>query len=137
MVNMNDMNFVNKISFRSIGESVKAWLENPSEQVLNSYLNAMEKGEIECLTLYGPNEERLFIIGKPNFYHVTIFVDESEGYGYNDGTRDSSNIEIAGDYWPSFRVCKDMRILKAIAHEFFASGQPSKSEHWIHFSDEE
>jgi hypothetical protein len=137
MVNTNKMAFVNKISFRNAGESAKNWLENPAEQALDNCLNAMEKGEIECLTLYGPSEERLFIIGKPDFYHATIFVDESEGYGYNDGTGDLSNIDIAGDYWPSFRVCRDMMILKSIAHKFFISGKPSESEHWIHFSDDE
>jgi hypothetical protein len=137
MVTMDNMNFVNKISFRNIRSVEKSWLGSPNVQLLDKYLDAMEKGKIECLTLYGSNEERLFIIGKPNFYHVTIFVDESEGYGYNDGTGDTSNIEIAGDYWPSFRVCKDMQILRAITHEFFVSGKPSKSEHWQHFSDEE
>ena len=32
-----------------------------------------EKGEVESLTLYGESEERLFIVGKPGFYHITIF----------------------------------------------------------------
>lgn len=137
MVSQNNTIFANKMSYRNVGAPAKIWLEEPTEKMLDGRLTAMEKGEIECLTIYGSNDERLFVIGKPNFYHVTIFVDESEGFGYHDDSGDSTNIEIAGDYWPSFRICKDMEILRSIAHEFFVSGKPSKSEHWIHFSDDE
>jgi hypothetical protein len=137
MVSENNTAFVNKVSFRSIGASAEEWLENPKESVLGSYLSAMKKGEIESLTLYGKSEERLFIVNKPGFYHVTIFLDESEGYGYSDGTGDTSSIDIAGDYWPSFRICKDFMKLGSIVHEFFVSGTPSASAHWIHFSDDD
>jgi hypothetical protein len=137
MVNKSGPVFAEKISYRNVGESEKNWLDMPSENALASCLDSMEKGAAECLTIYGKSDERLFVIGKPNFYHITIFVDESEGFGYNDGTGDSSNIEIAGDYWPSFRVCKDVVVLRSIAHEFFISGKPFQSEHWINFSDDE
>jgi hypothetical protein len=134
---VSDKNYVNKISFRHAGTPEKKWIDGPTTEALDNFLNSLKTGQIECLTLYGPGSERLFIIGKPNFYHVTIFVDESEGYGYDDGTGDRSNIDIAGDFWPSFRVCKSMEILRSISHKFFSTGKPSESEHWIYFSDDE
>ncbi|NWB98380.1 hypothetical protein HX882_21005 [Pseudomonas gingeri] len=67
------MAFVKKISFRHVGVSAEEWLESPEENVLDGYLSAIKKGEVESLTLYGESEERLFIVGKPGFYHITIF----------------------------------------------------------------
>lgn len=137
MVSQKIMIFADKMSFRRVGESTKNWVEVPSEQILSQCIDAMKNGEIECLTLYGVKDERLFVIGKPDFYHITIFIDESEGFGYNDGSGNSTKIEIAGDYWPAFTVCKDIDILRSIAHNFFISGVPAKSAYWLHFSDDE
>ena len=136
VINNEASAFVKQLSHRDVGESTKNFVEVPNIEDVDNYLLDIESGKLECLTLYGEEEHRLFIIGKPGFYYITIFCDESEGYTYNDQTKDASKIEIAGDYWPSFSVCKNSNILRAIVHEFYYSGQPFRSEHWIHFSDD-
>ena len=128
--------FASKLSFRKTGESTKTYVENPEFKQVEALLGDIDAGLVECVTLYGPADERLFVLGKPGFYHLTVFVDETDGYAFDDGSEDRSNIAIAGDYWPSFRVCKDHRVLVEAAKLFYEQGGRTGLARWQFFSED-
>lgn len=128
--------FVRSLSYRKVGEATKVCVDEPEFARVEDLIGGIDAAEIECLTLYGPEDEKLFVIGKPGFYHLTLFVDETDGYAFDEGSGDQSKIAIAGDFWPSFRVCKDRRVLTEVAHQFYLQGQPATSSKWLAFSED-
>lgn len=128
--------FTTRLSYRRVGESLKNFEESPPWSRVESLINQIESGDVECLTLYGPVDEKLYVLGKPGFYHLTLFIDETDGYAFDDGSGSRERIEIAGDYWPSFRVCKDKRQLIDAAHWFFESGAATNGVKWLRFSED-
>jgi hypothetical protein len=129
--------FARRLSFRKVGEATKSYADNPGIGQVESLLREIDAGAVECLTLYGPRDERLFVLGKPGFYHLTLFVDETDGYAFDDGSGDTTKIDIAGDYWPSFRVCKDRGVLAKVAERFYWSGTPLEAAQWLSFSGDD
>lgn len=128
--------FATRVSFRRPQDQVKTYIEAPTFEKVEFLLDGIDQGEIECVTIYGPQDERFFIIGKPGFYHLTMFIDETDGYAFSDGSADNSKIEIAGDYWPSFRVCKEKSKLIEASREFFLSGSRLQEQDWLEFSED-
>jgi hypothetical protein len=128
--------FATRASYRRPLDQVKTYVEAPSFEEIESLLDGIDRGEVECVTMYGPHDERLFIIGKPGFYHLTMFIDETDGYAFSDGSGDNSKIEIAGDYWPSFRVCKEKSKLVEASREFYKSGSRPVGQTWLEFSED-
>jgi len=135
VMNMN-VPFAVRASFRRPQDQVKTYVDAPNLDQIESLLDGIELGDIECVTLYGPQDERLYIIGKPGFYHLTMFIDDTDGYAFSDGSGDFSKIEIAGDYWPSFRVCRDKSKLVEASREFYYSGGRPHDQTWIDFSED-
>lgn len=130
------VSFVKRVSFRRPADSTKTYICQPEFDDIEMLLNGIDKGEIECVTLYGAQDERLYVLGKPGFYHLTLFVDETDGYAFDDGSGDTTKIDIAGDYWPSFRVCKDKKVLIDAVRLFYASGDHPRGASWLYFSEE-
>ena len=128
--------FAHKLSFRKVGDATKTYIDQPEFAYVQTLLNGIDSSEIECITLYGPADEKLYVLGKPGFYHLTLFIDETDGYAFDDGSDDRSKIEIAGDYWPSFRVCKDRQVLAETVHRFYLQGDHPETPHWLHFSED-
>jgi hypothetical protein len=128
--------FARKLSFRMIGESTKRYADLPSIDQIEALLNEIDLGSVECVTLYGAGDEKLFVLGRPGLYHLTLFIDETDSYAFDDGSGDRSKIDIGGDYWPSFRVCKDHRVLVDSVRQFYWQGKPSASSVWRFFSED-
>jgi hypothetical protein len=64
-----------------------------------------------------------------------LFIDETDEYAFDDRSEDITQIEIAGDYWPSFRMCKGYEMMLDAARHFYASGDHPKGQSWLHFSE--
>lgn len=128
--------FTRKLSFRKIGESTKSFVDQPTLGQIESLLHEIDTGIVECVTLYGGEDEKLYVLGKPGFYHLTMFIDETDGYAFDDGSGDQSKIDIAGDYWPSFRVCKDHQVLLQMVRQFYRQGTHPDSPEWRFFSED-
>lgn len=128
--------FANRLSFRRPKDRTKTYVEQPGFGDVEALLEGIDRGEVECVTLYGPQDEKLYVLGKPGLYHLTLFIDETDGYAFDDGSGDTTKIDIAGDYWPSFRVCKDKQVLIDAARRFYASGDHPNGERWLHFSED-
>jgi hypothetical protein len=128
--------FAQRLSFRKVGEAAKNYVELPLVDQVDALLSEIDGGAVECVTLYGPQDQKLFVLGKPGAYLLTLFVDEGDGYAFNDGSGDRSRIDIGGDFWPAFRVCKDRRILEDAVHRFYEAGKLPDSPNWVYFTDE-
>lgn len=128
--------FSNRLSFRRPKDTAKTYVEQPGFGDVEALLEGIDTGEVECVTLYGPENEKLCVLGKPGFYHLTLFIDETDGYAFDDGSGDITKIDIAGDYWLSFRVCKDKQVLIDAARRFYASGDPLAGGRWLRFSED-
>jgi hypothetical protein len=124
------------MSFRGPRDSTKTFVDQPEFSDVDALLEGIESGEVECVTIYGPQDEMLCVLGRPGLYHLTLFVDETDGYAFNDGSGDTSKIDIAGEYWPSFRVCRDKQVLIDAARRFYASGDRPNDKRWQHFSND-
>jgi hypothetical protein len=76
------------------------------------------------------------VLGKSRLYHLTLFIEETDGYAFDDGSGDTTKIDIAGNYWPSFRVCRDKQVLIDAARRFYASGDHPNGKRRLHFSED-
>jgi hypothetical protein len=128
--------FSRLLSCRGVRESARRYEEHPEFSRVASLLDAIDLGEMECLTLHGPAEEAFFVSGRSGHYYVNLFVDETEGHGFDDGSGDRSPIEIGGDFWPSFRVCRDKCTVLVALRDFYWDGCPPRSQGWFHYTDE-
>ncbi|WP_299009182.1 hypothetical protein [uncultured Shewanella sp.] len=127
------------MAFRAIGNTKKQYVKEPSWNDVYQCVEEIEKGRVEFLSLVGPEVDNthLAIIAKPGHYHIGIFIDEDEEYLFKASEFSNTKIDIAGNYWPEFQICKNFNDLVLIVKEFFENGKPSDLFNWIYFSDED
>jgi hypothetical protein len=131
--------YVTRVAYRKVGNTTKQYIDKPIwENVLN-ILQLIEYGEVEYLSLIGPENEcvNMDVVCKPGNYHIGIFINEDEEYLFKNPELSNSKIDIAGEYWPSSQVCTKFGDLTSIAKEFFKNGKPSNSHGWIYYSEED
>lgn len=129
--------FASRASYRRENDDVMSEIKNPEFDQIKELLERIDFGDVECLNLHGPSDEKFCIIARAGFYHLTIFVEENKGYAFNDGSEErSQKIEIAGNYWPSFRVCKNKVEAFEALQAFFYLGTFPEAQCWIPFSDD-
>ncbi|MEJ2046064.1 MAG: hypothetical protein P8X74_22930 [Reinekea sp.] len=131
--------YVVSLSYRNVGDAAKQHLDNPAWDDVKKKLRLIDEGEIEFLSLFGPEDDytHMAIIGKPGNYHIGIFIDEDEEYLFKASENNDSKIDIAGEYWPEYQVSKNWEDLVSVVGTFFESGKPSDSYEWIYFSEED
>lgn len=131
--------YVASLTYRKVGDAVKQHLDNPVWEDVKEKLLLIDKGEVEFLSLIGPEEDytHMAIVGKPGNYHIAIFIDEDEEYLFKSSDVNELKIDIAGEYWPAFQVCTNWDDVVSVARTFFESGKPSDSYEWVYFSEEE
>ncbi|WP_374334343.1 hypothetical protein [Leeia sp.] len=94
-------------------------------------------GQVECLTLYAGDGQSMVFLGKYGLAHICLFVSDVEEYTFDNGTGDSTRVDVAGDYWPSFQLCRDSHKAEEIAKEFYVNGQPLSDQKWVHFVEDD
>jgi len=127
------------LSFRNVGNAAKQHLDNPDWDKVIEKLLLIEEGQIEFMSLYGPEDDctHMAIVAKPGNYHIGIFIDDDEEYLFKASEVSDLKIDIAGEYWSEFQICKNWDDLVSVVKTFFESGKPSGSYEWIYFSDED
>ncbi|SHO59302.1 DUF6911 family protein [Vibrio quintilis] len=131
--------YISCIYYRQTNEEVKKCIDKPSWDEVTKLIQLIDMGEIEFLSLNGPEEEftHMDVIAKPGHYHMSIFVDEDEEYIFKNDEVNDFKIDIAGNYWPDYQVAKDINILLSVIEIFFKDGSPSSSYEWIYYSEED
>ncbi len=133
------VSYVDAISVRMIGDSKKQYFDAPSWDEVFTHLKNIEEGKVEFLSLIGPENEstHMAILAKPGNYHVGIFIDEDEEYIFKASEVNGSKVDIAGEYWPDFQICRNWNDLVSITKVFFEEGKPSGLYDWIYYCDED
>jgi len=131
--------YVTSLSYSTVGDVAKHHLNKPTWKDVTQKLHMIEEGKAEFLSLTGPEDEytHMAIIGKPGHYHIAIFIDEDEEYLFKASEANEIKVDIAGNYWPEYQVCKNTTELESIVRVFFETGKPSEFFEWIYFSDED
>ena len=78
----------------------------------------------------------MVIAAKPENYHIGVFINEDEEYLFKTSEASNSKVDIAGEYWPEFQVCKNWKDLANFSKAFLEAGRPPNLFNWIYFSEE-
>jgi len=130
------MMFVVELEYRAIDNPIGNEIDNPSISQIESYLELIEKGEVEFLRLNNEfDEEKPFIemdiLGKPNFYLISVFFDSNRTFFFkNKSSKKGEMVELKGDMWPSSYICQDIEVIKEICKCFFYTGELSTVCEW-------
>ncbi|QDQ25216.1 hypothetical protein FNU76_01980 [Chitinimonas arctica] len=124
---------IEKCSHRLVGEAFSDWKNTPTLPYVFERLADINAGRLECLTLFTTDGKNMMFLGKPGLTHICLFASDKETYIFDNGTADTTKVDIAGDYWPSFQLCRDGQRSKDIAREFCISGRPLAAQKWIHY----
>lgn len=130
------MSILDNCSVRLTGEHEKKWQNHPDVSCVLKILDEIYVGKVECLTLYSGDRSICFL-GKPGNIHICLFVSDEEEYIFDDGSNSREKIAIAGDYWKSFQICRDLDLAKNIALEFFYYARPWSGQKWLHYISED
>jgi len=122
-----------KCSFRLVGNQSEQLLLKPEYSQVTELLFKIETGVVDSVKLFTQGDACLWFLGRPGFVFICLFVSDEEEYIFDDGTGDTTKIEIAGDYWSSFTLCKSQNTVEQIAREFYFHGQLLASKKWNHY----
>ena len=121
-----------RCSHRLVGEQTQEWHDTPSLTLILDLLAKVYNGQVELLELYTHDGKNMMLLGKPGLAHICLFFSDTEEYIFDNGTGDPAKIDVGGDYWPSFQICRDQLRAENITKEFYVSGLALPEQKWIH-----
>lgn len=127
------------MSYRITGKPLKKNIVSPSWDDVIIHLKKVEDGDVEFLSLIGPEKDftHMAILAKPGNYQIGIFMDEDEEYLFQSSEISNKKVDICGNYWPKHLICTKWDELVDVVKEFFERGKPSELFNWIHFSEKD